>query len=191
MRDHKHCRTCDTTKPISLFGVKTVKGRKYPRTQCQRCETTKGVKRDGVRERSKSPDDRKAWFARRYAREALLRCSTNLVDIAKIILIDSRGSDRKSKRVNDLDRNFIHETIKSGCAYCGETGLRMTLDRIDNNVGHIKTNVVPACIRCNYVRRDMPYAAWIAIAPSMEAARSQGLFGEWTGRVRWVAGQTG
>jgi hypothetical protein len=60
----------------------------------------------------------------------------------------------------------------------------MTLDRIDNKRGHSRANVVPACIRCNYARRDMPYAAWLCLAPGLRVALEQGLFGEWTGRCR-------
>jgi len=60
----------------------------------------------------------------------------------------------------------------------------MTLDRIDNDKGHTQDNVVPACIRCNYARRSMPYEAWLVVAKGMREAREQGLFGDWTGRVR-------
>lgn len=107
-------------------------------------------------------------------------------DPAKVpnhILIDTRSCDKKAGRKNDLDLVFIREAIREGCSYCGETTLRMTLDRIDNTLGHLKSNVVSACIRCNYARRNMPHAAWLMLAPAMRAARLAGLFGEWTGQV--------
>lgn len=69
----------------------------------------------------------------------------------------------------------------------GETQMRMTLDRIDNNLGHIVSNVLGACLRCNYMRRDMPFGAWQKIVPTIKQIRCDGLFGEWTGapyRVR-------
>jgi hypothetical protein len=59
----------------------------------------------------------------------------------------------------------------------------MTLDRVDNSIGHIKSNVVPACTRCNYTRRDMPYEAWLLIAKSMRKAREAGMFDNWTGSI--------
>jgi len=59
----------------------------------------------------------------------------------------------------------------------------MTLDRIDDAKGHTADNVVPACIRCNYARRDMPYKAWLVVAKAMRKARALGLFGNWTGAV--------
>jgi hypothetical protein len=55
----------------------------------------------------------------------------------------------------------------------------MTLDRIDNTIGHVKTNVKPACIRCNLLRRNMPYAAWLMLVPAVKKARKFGLFDGW------------
>lgn len=39
------------------------------------------------------------------------------------------------------------------------------IDRVDNAIGYIPGNVVPACSQCNYAKKDMPYdefMAWIA-----------------------------
>ncbi len=102
----------------------------------------------------------------------------------KFIYQDSRRTDRKAGRSNDLTKDFIAEQIAKGCAYCGETEIRMTLDRIDNDIGHTTGNVIPACIRCNYVRGNMPHTAWIVVARAMKRARGQGLFGDWTARRR-------
>ena len=104
--------------------------------------------------------------------------------MAQIILRDSKGSDKKYNRENDLTKEFIEETVKDGCSYCGEKLLRMTLDRIDNTLGHLMSNVVPACIRCNYTRGSMPYQAWLCLADGMKRAKENDLFGDWTGRCR-------
>lgn len=95
------------------------------------------------------------------------------------ILYDCRAFDKKHEFDNDLDREFIKALIVSGCRYCGETKLRMTLDRIDNSVGHIKANVLPCCIRCNYIRGSMPFDAWMVMVPAVRQAREAGLFGTW------------
>lgn len=95
------------------------------------------------------------------------------------IFEDSLNADRKRGRENDLTIEFVKQAIASGCSYCGESSIRMTLDRIDNDVGHTMRNVVAACIRCNIVRRDMPYEAWLTIAPAMRRARRNGLFKDW------------
>ena len=106
-----------------------------------------------------------------------------------MILTDARNSDKKHGRDNDLDKEWIREVVSAGCFYCGETSLRMTLDRIDNSVGHIKSNLHPACLRCNYLRRDMPFEAWMMLAPAIKTAREAGLFHGWI--ASWKAGRTG
>jgi 5-methylcytosine-specific restriction endonuclease McrA len=103
---------------------------------------------------------------------------------AKYICLDSMYSDQKMDRFgNDLTLEFVQDAIKDGCTYCGETTLRMTLDRIDNDLAHKQNNVVPSCIRCNYARGNMPYEAWLFLAPGMEAARKANAFGDWIGRL--------
>lgn len=101
----------------------------------------------------------------------------------KEIYVNSRRSDKAKKFRNNLTKEFIENKISKGCSYCGEKRLRMTLDRIDNNRGHTRKNVRSACIRCNYARRDMPYAAWLHLVPRIKEARKRGLFGRWTGRI--------
>lgn len=55
----------------------------------------------------------------------------------------------------------------------------MTVDRIDNNLAHTKSNVKPACVRCNHIRGSMPYQAWIYLVPIVRQAYELGLFGDW------------
>lgn len=105
-------------------------------------------------------------------------------EIWRWIWKDSRGYDRKNNLEHKLTIDDIKKLSSETCRYCGESSLRMTLDRIDNTIGHTLLNVVPACIRCNYMRKDMPYDAWLVIVPAVRMAREQGLFGSWTGRVR-------
>lgn len=96
------------------------------------------------------------------------------------IYMDCKNKDRKSGFVGfDLDKEFIEGLISQGCIYCGETKLRMTLDRIDNSIGHLKCNVLPCCFRCNYIRGSMPFEAWQIIVPAVRQARESGLFGDW------------
>jgi hypothetical protein len=158
------CNDCHIDKPESNF-KKVGADRTYRMHRCRSCERKRYRVLNGDKVRA---------AARRKEHDR----------IDKYILADSRKTDKKAGLRNDLDREFIRDTIKDGCSYCGETKLRMTLDRIDNEVGHLKTNVVPACIRCNYMRRAMPYEAWLVIARIVREVRLAGLFGEWTGRAR-------
>ncbi len=96
----------------------------------------------------------------------------------------SKSSDKRKGRDNDMTREFVREMLAKPCEYCGQHYKKMTLDRMDNTLGHLQTNVVPCCVRCNYIRRDIPYAAWKLIAAAVKEATELGLFGEWTGAWR-------
>jgi len=97
----------------------------------------------------------------------------------KWIVYDSRSSDRKFKRENDLDASFVTECIKNGCSYCDSQEGMLVLDRKDNSIGHVKDNVNASCYRCNFLRGDMPYEAWLMLVPAIKEVRKAGLFGNW------------
>ena len=151
----KRCSSCTALKPLSEF---------------QRCKQNK----DGYRGRCKNCIAVVDGEARKQSRK-------DPAFRAKWICEDSKR-DKKKGRQNDLSVDFVEGLIASGCAYCGDTHLQMTLDRIDNALGHLRTNVVPSCIRCNLLRSDMPYEAWYFLLPAVRAARERGLFGDWIGR---------
>lgn len=54
----------------------------------------------------------------------------------------------------DIDIDWMIDNIlKKKCVYCGDD-FRVGCDRIDNNKGHTKDNVVPCCIECNTARNN-------------------------------------
>ncbi|MGH9940884.1 MAG: hypothetical protein ACRD9R_00815 [Pyrinomonadaceae bacterium] len=130
----------------------------------------------------KDPNKKRAWQQQRNLKFNQMRAAC--VDVARFILWEARRADKRRGSVCNLTREQAESLIAYGCQYCGETNLRMTLDRIDNNKGHSFDNVVPAYIRCNYARRNMPYEAWLCLADGMKRARELGLFKDWTGRTR-------
>ena len=173
----KICRFCKKEKSLKEMESFVKKGKRYFRSRCRDCMNEK---RDDWHKRN--PEKTRANQDRQLERQRQERKSGSERD--KYIYRDSRGADRKAGRVNNLTREFIRAEIEKGCEYCGETSLRMTLDRIDNTRGHTMDNVVPACSRCNYLRKDMPYEAWLLVACGMREARERGLFKGWTGRTR-------
>lgn len=101
------------------------------------------------------------------------------LNVERLILKDSKMTDKVKGLDNDLDLDFIKNQIKFGCFYCKNVNIRMTLDRVDNTIGHTKSNVKPACVRCNIIRMNMPYEAWLNLSKAMEDTVKKGLFGDW------------
>ncbi len=105
----------------------------------------------------------------------------NPEDYAIFIVHDSRRNDKKRGRNNDLTleavRSLFTETPE--CSYCHSDDIKLTLDRVNNSQGHTLNNVVVACMRCNLLRGNMPYKAWISIVPAIVATLEKGLFGSW------------
>lgn len=170
------CQTCKAMKELHEMESFSKSGKIYYRNSCRKCRSI-----ISTRWKITHPQKYQEGQAKIMAERSRQRL--NLEEQDKFIFWDSRGADRRNGLCNDITRELIRELISDGCRYCGEKNIRMTLDRIDNSKGHTKDNVVPACIRCNYIRRDMPYEAWVIIASKIREAREKGLFGEWTCRA--------
>ncbi len=98
-----------------------------------------------------------------------------------MILNNCRKADRILGLETTISRETIRELISKPCEYCGQKNERMGVDRKENSLGHIVANTVPCCIRCNALKRDMPWAAWSFLAPHVKQAIDLGLFGDWAG----------
>ncbi len=180
------CKTCGKPQAEIEFYPNRTCGRVYRKKTCRTCDNggRSSRKQSSWAEQCKSNPNLKKAKSDSAKKQRL-----DPEHLPLTILWDTKSSDKKQGRQNDLDRGWIREVISAGCFYCGETSLRMTLDRIDNAVGHVKSNIHPACLRCNYLRRDMPFEAWIAIAPTIRTVREAGLFGNWI--ASWKAGRIG
>jgi len=119
-----------------------------------------------------------AYLAKKRLNAKLRR--RNPKNRAKIIIRDYSREDRKLGRSFDLDLNFVNEQISKGCTYCGEKNIAaLGLDRVDNTKGHVKSNVVPCCTTCNFVRRDMPVEAFYFVGKALKIAKEKGLLKGW------------
>jgi hypothetical protein len=122
----------------------------------------------------------KAQLDRKYLRVKLERNDPKY--FAKYIFYNANNYDVKNNLSNDLSLTKIKDLLSKAdfkCTYCLNDKLRLTLDRKDNSIWHIVENVVIACIRCNYVRGDMPYEAWLLLVPGIRLALDKNLFGDW------------
>ena len=74
---------------------------------------------------------------------------------AKKMIYSYKAKDKKmGLDVCDIDADWMVKNIfHKPCVYCGDNH-RIGCDRIDNNLGHTKSNVVPCCIECNMARNS-------------------------------------
>jgi len=172
----KKCILCDDTNPIFDIHHYNKEGIPIYRNQCRKCRTkitgTSFIKR---RQNNQITKDKDNLRKRKERQDPNKR--------ARFILEDSRKGDKKKNRQNDLDLDFIKKVIEKGCSYCGENEIKICLDRIDNSKGHLKDNVIAACVRCNNIKNSMPYEAWLHIVPSIKSAYENGLFDNWHHRL--------
>ena len=73
---------------------------------------------------------------------------------SKLVSQYRRRDLQKGMEVCDFDKEwFIENIMTKKCTYCGDTE-EIGADRIDNSIGHIKSNVIPCCKTCNHARND-------------------------------------
>jgi hypothetical protein len=160
------CSKCGCTR---AFYNRVVNGVRYYYSFCWKCRS------NGRLDTTQKTREGRYLQKRQTARRTEVRGPY----IAQEIYYGSRKWDGKYDLLNDLTREIIEKLISVPCQYCGENELRMTLDRMDNERGHSQDNVVPACIRCNNIRRNMPYETWLFLVPHIREARERGLFKGW------------
>lgn len=73
-----------------------------------------------------------------------------------IMLIKAYESiDKKRGRLCDLTQGFMLNNIfNKPCYYCDSDEDNIGCDRVDNSIGHLMSNVIPACKACNIARSD-------------------------------------
>lgn len=171
------CKKCESEFPDSDFQMRQ---NRYFRSNCRKCESALRLTR------SFSPPKSSTLIKKRKRQTEWHREQRyDLAFRSAVIFRDSRGSDRKTGRLNNITKEHIHALITQGCSYCGNSDLSViSLDRINNDKGHTFDNVVAACFRCNLVRGDMPYAAWEQIVPAMRKTFEMGLFENWSPKRR-------
>ena len=172
----KQCIKCNEILDENRFREQTYRGYKSFKNKCKKCESKERMARPYYplsEEQKRKKNIRLNEYQKKKRR--------NPDNAAKIILVDSRSADKKKGIENNLTENAIAELIVNGCYYCGDKTTRMTLDRVDNNIGHVLDNILPACHRCNMIRGNMPFKAWECIVPAIKETFEKGLFENWVG----------
>jgi hypothetical protein len=173
------CKKCFNPLPESEFYSNNTNGRQYKKKICKKCDNERRGSQP-FKKRKRSPEH----LRKNAIKDMEQRRTPNFR--AAFVLKASKSMDRRRGWTNDIELEFIRGELERGCTYCGEMDvLKIGLDRIDNDKPHISSNVVAACRRCNLFRRDMPYAAWIAIVPAFRSAKDAGLFGDWKCKMNY------
>lgn len=136
----RQCVKCKIIKPLNSENYHKDKNRVYGfMYKCIECEKKRI---DNRKDRwVKMPDEqrvRRFKYSSQPHIEAALRVSSY------------KNSDKGKSLETDVDVEFMLEMKRLPCTYCGHesTGL----DRINNNLGHVKSNCLPCCRECNSAR---------------------------------------
>lgn len=92
---------------------------------------------------------------------------------ANDLLSGYKKADKNQNRGEcDFDAKWIVDNIfASKCIYCGEDDwTKLGCDRIDNDLPHIKNNVVPCCGECNIQKQKKSFEEFIAERSSTNSA---------------------
>lgn len=105
------------------------------------------------RETLKAQQKRYATSAHGKARKQITRKEWRLLPRQRFK--DYRGQCAKARGlVFELAFEEFMKFWQVPCAYCGTPILTIGLDRIDNSVGYIFSNLRACCLRCNQMKRD-------------------------------------
>ena len=143
------CKKCGVEKSHSEFAKH--KQCKFGIThECSVCALKRSQYRTPDKLAMKSEYDK-----RRYERSSKRQKIDRESDPAKYKLSTYKSFDKKRGINSDIDYEFVLNAIDSPCFYCGlKDKQNVGLDRIENSIGHMKSNVVPCCSLCNMTRGD-------------------------------------
>lgn len=171
----KQCKKCQEYKPLTEFELQKKGDREYHRNVCNKCKNAY----DHARTKETGRYDRRKERNRQRRHDPNHRVT--------YILRDCFLFDKAKGLKTDLNVELVAALINCGCSYCGvkaSDNLKIGLDRIDNSKGHTTENVNACCTRCNFIRRNMPYEAWILLVPGIRLAVERGLMDNWQYGIR-------
>lgn len=88
-----------------------------------------------------------------------------------------KKSARRNNREFDIPFDKFGRMLKSKCYYCGcydKKSSIVGIDRLDNDKGYIKGNIVPCCIMCNLMKNCLNEATFILFC--VQIARHHKMF---------------
>lgn len=145
---------------------------RHPTATCRcdcgrKCTVRQSVLRRGLVDCCATCSRKKSWAS---------RPRRSLSDLAMRRSFDTYKANARRKRLAfELSLEEFGSLVKSPCTYCGvqpqrpmrhKRGISDVLctgiDRIDSALGYVAENVCPCCDQCNYAKRQMCRAAFLA-----------------------------
>jgi len=148
------CNKCNVKKPLDSENFHKGKGKYGFRYICKSCRNSYRRKYRFFKDAFGSSNIdavRKVISDNKILKEKYGKYIFNLAQSRRLSYLKI---DNERGRSNDLDTEFVINEISKQCVYCGEKNDPRGLDRIFNNKGHLKNNVVPCCAICNTTRSD-------------------------------------
>ena len=167
----KKCNVCLEIKPFSEF-YKHKQCKDGYRPDCKKCkkeltynqqkEWRENNKEEIAKRNKISKEKSKCEHGRRKGECRI--CSDNPIKyIIQCMIYHSKNCDKKNKydENNFIDKSFLELLFQNQttCYYCGVhfeyinfTNDFVTIERINNNIGHTKDNCTLACWKCNNKR---------------------------------------
>jgi hypothetical protein len=151
----KTCLDCKELKGVSLFS-KDKHRHDGLYVYCKACVKIRGQKRY-VENKDKIKATNKAW---KDANKESYRAQQRAYSKVYKQTLDGKYTEYKGGATK---RNYAFELTKEAfatywqnpCHYCNSTIETIGLDRKDNSIGYIETNVVSCCKRCNRAKDTM------------------------------------
>lgn len=177
--DFKRCTVCRSLKPILHFSTN---GRRFKKNgeqelspRCKQCN----------REKTRAYKEKNSEMVATYqkTRNDHLKKTFHNIEESRAALLRKRFSTARSKaRIKGVEFTIsLDEYIGvvggglSKCHYCNGDLPRIghCMDRVDNNLGYAKRNVVPCCSRCNSMKG--PYLTYAEMKSIWEGRVAEAL----------------
>ena len=143
-------------------------------TACWDCNRSK---------RAQSATDFLTWAMRIGVPDPHLYSDVVPTGMEKTLWKDYKRDAEKGDRTFDISVSEAASIFRAPCAYCrmigntkhknGNGHVYFTgIDRKNNAIGYLKTNVVPACKTCNYAKRELSVEEFVAWAKRLQDYQS-------------------
>ncbi len=145
----KVCTRCSTEKPQEEF-YKQVGGKLGKSSHCKPCRKNT-TRLWNTKNKASLDEKRRAWHVNNRERSRKQSRDWAKKNTRKMVYRSITHRDRKRGFSSFTYEEYIAFQGEP-CHYCGF--LSTGWDRIDNSIGHVVSNVVPACVLCNLTRGD-------------------------------------